>query len=348
MIIILIVVGSVATYAVTQNNNNSSVAVYARQKGITDAAVQKIHSCDTDRFLGVEEKAIIDYASKLDNASQIKVIDSFLSDGVISPEEMQQLHFLGSIPQAEQIQIIQSGNVNNSDPESDKMSSNFEQNVAHTPYNVHNGRYAILIEPDKDGRQMSDMQKFLVNEQKFQPQNVILLEYTNATIENFKKAVSELSCKVSENDIVLVGMNGEGINGSFCFNDGKGNFVGGSKPMSYKDIDSALDSIKPMKMLVTVSACQAETAIEPLKEAPSPRVVAHIEPNWLYRISKNYLALDRGPPRKLFDLDENGYVSIDETIKVATEYQTGAPSVDVADLGNIAPDFYLGEFKVQD
>jgi hypothetical protein len=73
------------------------------------------------------------------------------------------------------------------DSDGDNMSDAFEQTISHTDPHVHNARYALLV--DANTPAMDIMQSFLINEQKFLPENVIKLTGNNVTYENIKEAV---------------------------------------------------------------------------------------------------------------------------------------------------------------
>lgn len=276
-----------------------------------------------------------------------KLVEGFLSDGKLISQETKQIDFLKQFPVEAGIQCIQNGTYINTDWDGDGMNNYFEQNIAHLPYSVHNGRYALLVGTQRGGGGMNIMESFLINEQKFLPQDIINLSYENATVENFVKACSDLSHNANENDVIFVCFSGQGAADYFGFNDGKGNNQSSEAVMNYTDIDSYLDSIEPMKMLITVAAGYSHSAIKPLEKGPSPRVVVDIEPGWLNSVSRNYFSIDSPFPPDVWDIDQNGYVSVDEVIKTAT-CQTSAPSaVNAADIDNMAPYFYLGDFEVQ-
>lgn len=296
------------------------------------------------------EKVVTDYATGFNQTLQQRVIDGFKSKGNITSEDARQIEFLKALPYAEQVISIVNGSFTDTDWDKDRMNNRFEQTFG-MPWDVYNGRYALLVRTDNITRPVDDMGSFLINEQKFLPQNVMKLTYTNATAENFKQAISDLSHKVNGNDIVYVGLMGHGGHGTFGFNDGKGN----DQPenlkdiMYYKDMDKILDTIKPKEMLITIFACYSETALEPLKEGPSPRVFADICPHWFYNTSENYPNFAGAPEPKVFDTNGDRFVSIDESLKIAAEYQReSGKGVNVADKDNIASKLYLGDFKIQD
>jgi hypothetical protein len=208
------------------------------------------------------------------------------------------------------------------------------------PYDVYNGRYALLVETDGNDYGMDYLKELLISNQKFLPHNVILLKNATATWDNFKKAISEFSGKVNENDIVYVGTSSHGSPGGCSFKDV---FV------NYTVMNDVLNGVKAGKMLVTVFACFAESAIEPLKYGICPRVVVDIGPNWIYNtLTTKYGALENEPKLSLFDVNENGYVSIAEIIETAINYISESRIVSFADSNDIASSFYLGDFEIQD
>ena len=144
-------------------------------------------------------------------------------------------------------------------------------------------------------------------------------------------------------------MDGDSNAQVFGFNDGKGDHNSGKNPvMSYIDLDNVIDSISAGRMLITISGCGGTAPLEPLSNGHSQRIVSDIESHWLYNISEVYPKLDHAPKSGIFDLDRNGFVSLDEIVKTVPKYATVNPSAHISDKDGIATTFYLGDFKVND
>jgi hypothetical protein len=311
----------------------------------------------------VEEKVVLDYAAGFNQTLQQKVIDGFKASGKVTSEQVQQIAFLKTLPYAQQVSSIVNGTFTNTDWDGDRINNRPEQ-IMGMPWNVHNGRYALIVETTNYTEGVNNMYNFLTKEQKFSPENVITLAYTNATKENFQQAVSNLSHKVGGNDIVFIGLSGHGDDGVFIFNDGKGNPQAINAAMHYKDIDARLDTIKSNATVIDVSACGQVSALEPLKDGPSPRVVTTIGTDWISAVSKNYtnsfiqcLPIQFDPVKpKEYDIDGNGYVSIGESFETMmksmkrylSEYPDQAVKYGIMDTSNISKRLFLGGFSVSD
>ncbi|MCW4010040.1 MAG: hypothetical protein NWF05_05415 [Candidatus Bathyarchaeota archaeon] len=320
---------------------------YATQKGITSEVVKHLSPLDADGVMDGDEKAFVDYLSTVTPSLQYKVVEDFLAEGTISHNEGHHVCFLESLPQAEQEQIIKDGNSANLDIDGDGMDSYFEHFVNKTPYNVYNGRYALVLETTP-GRGAGDtLASFLVDEQKFEPGNVIKLCGNNATKDNFIQAIEEVSQKATENDMVYISFDGHGGRGAFCFNDGEGNNQGISRDngLLWTEINDYLEPLnKAGKMLITTFSCAGDAPVSAL--SGPRRVVSDIPQYWVNNSAGLYEKVDKTPEAKLFDLDGNGYVSINELFKTSNKYSVDPDQFSIADKSGIAPDLYLGDFEV--
>jgi len=274
---------------------------------------------------------------------QKAIVNGFLSDGTLSTDEIYQIKFLEQLSKEELSKLIRNGSFVDTDIDKDRMSNYFEKVIAGLPWDIRNERYALLLYTGDDTSILSTagIKKFLIEDMKFMSQNIVYLQGSNATFENFKSAILQWENKINENDIVYISLSGHGSPGIFYFAD---------KGVRYEEIDKYLDKLKPMKMLVVVGACFVETAVEPLKEGPSPRIFFTNDDIYFTQTSKNFPRGFYAPEPKGFDLDGNGYASLAEILKVIDDimvkYHGFRPII--SDPYNLAPKFYLGDLRIDD
>lgn len=149
--------------------------------------------------------------------------------------------------------------------------------------------------------------RYILLKNNWKEENIIYLLGENATDLNFEKAVSEISKKVTENDLVYIDLGGHGTTGRFCFNN---------TYRSYEWIDEVLDNIMANRVILIIAACYAgdPEAIKVLAEGPCPRLVigpynALQYSNVVYGLWKKVL----NETIKDMDYNEDGYVSFKES-----------------------------------
>lgn len=224
------------------------------------------------------------------------------------------------------------------DFDDDGMIDSFEHAVG-MPADVHNGRYAIVLKEIENQTTGTNLAKSLVEEQHFEPQNVIKLLEENATKAKLLEAVSNIASKANENDTVVISFSVDSSDTGIGLKD---------RFMSYAELDKIIDNIHPGKMLITISGCGREAPIEPLSLGHTNRIVSNLPQEWLYAFSKNYLNTDHFPSAEEFDKDNNNFISFAEILNTAIKYQTGTPVVSMSDKSGIATKTYLGGFSVND
>jgi hypothetical protein len=303
-----------------------------------------------------------DYVSTLNTTLQEKLYDVFLDDGKISTDELNQIKFLKTFTQAEQARMIQSGVFADFDPDKDNMKSYFEKCVAGLPYDVYNGRYAVLVDTHENTATVDSMYNFLINEQRFLPENVIKLAYTNATISKLREAVSKISVATDRNSIVYVMLEGRGDITRFVLNDGYGENRNLANAISYKDIGTILDTIRSNATMVTLMCCESEGALESLKITSSPSVVITMPADWIFATSERYSNAYSGTEQykpiaiEAYDIDGNGFVSLGESFKTQMksmeEYLVKHPEqalkYGISDPNNLAFRIFFGDFSIKD
>jgi hypothetical protein len=275
---------------------------------------------------------------------QKAIVNGFLSDKILTPDEKDQIKFLASFPKEEILKLIGNGSYVNTDMDNDGMNNYFEKEIAGLPWNVYNGRYALILYTGNATGILThaDLRKFLIEDMKFSPQNVVYLQGSNATFENFKNAILQWENKVNKSDIVYISLFGHGDVGIFQFGD--------KKIVRYEEIDKYIDKLKPMKMLVVINACKVWSAVEPLKEGPSPRIVFTQDDIYFTQISRRFPRGFYAPEPEAFDLDGNGYASLAEIFKVIDDIMVkyGGDRPIISDPYNLAQTFYLGDLRVRE
>jgi hypothetical protein len=347
LILIGIVLASVTLYNITLERFNRAQE-YAKSKNLSSAIVDKLGLLVLESES--RERVLIDYLTGFSEDMQHKIVDSYLADNRVSSDEICQIEFLKGFSQSEQVCCLQNESFADFDWDKDNMNNYFEQNIANLPYSVYNGRYALLADSENPSDfpgitfGMECIADFLVTAHGFLEQNVRKIIGNNDTVENFKKEVTWISGNSDANSIVYIGLSGHGAPGVFCFNDGYGDTK--SSLLTYSDINSILNSINSKTMLITIEACDSNSAIEPLKDGNSERVIIDFGPHWFYLASKRYSAYGYSIAPEQIDIDKNGHISVAESIEAATKYQTEAPSVDFADINKIAGTLFFGDFDI--
>ncbi len=290
--------------------------------------------------------------------------DVFLDDDVISQDEVNQINFLKQFTLGEQISFIKSGNHTDFDWDKDNMDNYFEKEIAELPYDLYNGRYAILVDTFEDTDTSEYMHSFLVNEQRFNPQNIRKLAYVNATIENFEKSVSDFKQVIDRDCLLYVMLEGHGNTYGLAFNDGKGNTQGVGTLIFFENIGKILEPITSNSTVISIFCCGSEGALNSLKITNSSTVVIpHMAADWFFATSKNFsnsyiqcLPTEYDPIEiEAYDIDENGYVTIGESLdaqmksvkRYLDELPTEAFKFGISDPNNISHKIYFGDFCVR-
>lgn len=73
------------------------------------------------------------------------------------------------------------------------MNNYFEETNAELPYDVYNERIALFLNTHEIHQSMDTLFEFLINQQKFEENNIFKLTCSDATIENFNQTSKELS-----------------------------------------------------------------------------------------------------------------------------------------------------------
>lgn len=233
------------------------------------------------------------------------------------------------------------GNKVNPDQDQDGMLDSFEQ-VVGMPTDVYNGRYAIVVNDGETQTSGTNLIDFLINGEKFEPDHVIGCLEENATRVNLVNAISKVSEQATENATVII---------SFCIESSDVGIGLRDGFMTYKELDSYIDNIKPQRMLITLFGCGGEAPIEPISKGHSQRVVSNLPLEWLYSFSHNYPNTGNFPTALTMDKDSNNFISFEEILNTCAEVRAltdGNKPIAMSDIDDIASSLYLGDFSVND
>ncbi|PVX25225.1 MAG: hypothetical protein CW691_05225 [Candidatus Bathyarchaeum sp.] len=243
--------------------------------------------------------------------------DVFLDDGVISQDEVNQINFLKQFTQTEQIEFIHSGKHSDFDWDKDNMNNYFEKTIADLPYDVYNGRYAIIIDTDENTVAGDSAYYFLTDEQKFDSKKVVKLTYKKATIDDFQRAVTEFSSSIEKNSFFYLMFESHGSTTGVWFNDGTGYDTNATCYVHYDELGEILDQIHAKTTAITLYCCGQAGSINSLKITSSPYVLVTMPLAYVYGTSDVY---DNPYTRtysyiasKDYDFNGNGFVSLGES-----------------------------------
>jgi len=221
----------------------------------------------------------------------------------------------------------------------------------HPPLSI-NSRYAILLEifyyPSgqaalETSPRLVAIHDFLI-EQKVPQENIMVLSYTNATYENFQKAVNEVTAKADEDDLVFISLDGVGNDqGAFGFYQKNAACEYGCELMvPYSELSKLLDKIKA-KIVIEIISCNSYQAIEPLKSENRVIITTGfsrfdnefkkalgIQSNWFDYYEKKYPDVYTLNTALIqLDKDGNGHTSINEAFQYAKTLTTKMIEEDV-------------------
>ena len=221
----------------------------------------------------------------------------------------------------------------------------------HPPLSI-NSRYAILLDIypcPSVGHAFLETSPILVAihdfliEQKVPQENIFLLSYTNATYENFQKAVNKVASEADEDDLVFISLDGVGNDqGAFGFYQKNAACEYGCELMvPYSELSKLLDKIKA-KIVIEIISCNSYQAIEPLKSENRVIITTGfsrfdnefkkalgIQSNWFDYYEKYPDAYALNTALIQLDKDKNGYTSINEAFQYAKTLTTKMIEEDV-------------------
>jgi len=271
------------------------------------------------------------------------------------------------------------------DSDGDGMSDWFEENIAHLDPLTPNDRYTIIVNTvtihpipiftDQRREEMTSIKTFLIQEERFKPENVFLFMDKEATYDNFKEAIDYLTKTSDENDLVYIMIEAHGSETGFVFHTGKDpseieifqerlealrKFFTNGDEMSYEDFqiflasqgysisvnetNELINKIEHKKMFLVVDSCGGWKLV---KQLSGKNLVTATLGGGLstFAIGREYY------PYKFLDTDGNSHLSIKElfdsllpTIDISSEESIAYPKM--FDPQGIAVDFYFGDAKI--
>ncbi|MCK5016859.1 MAG: hypothetical protein KAS32_07280, partial [Candidatus Peribacteraceae bacterium] len=258
---------------------------------------------------------------------------------------------------------IYGSNLNpDSDADNDGMSAIFEVDIQHTDPTVTNDRYAILWCSESEWTDASKTKNLLENNYGFEPSNIwMLVGPDEATYNDLWLAFQELDDIADANDIVYIQIAAHGEVGYFQSYD---DFGQRSEKIYYSQLNTWLNTINAMKMIVSIDACYSGSAIEYLNDDSTSRIIytaVDDESLAIYLGVTNFGMFHTGFVGSLDpDLDKfndadlnygdgNGYVSFGEAFLYADDHNDDYPDEDPqnSQVSALTPgmNVYLGESK---
>jgi len=117
------------------------------------------------------------------------------------------------------------------DSDGDGFNDWFETNIADLDPLIPNDRYAIIVNTitihnvpyctKANCKKTTNLKTFLIEEEKFKPENIFLFMGREATYDNFKEAIDYLIKTSDGNDLVYICLLGHGSEDCFSFHSGK-------------------------------------------------------------------------------------------------------------------------------
>jgi hypothetical protein len=303
--------------------------------------IEIIEAADNNNTLDNHEREMIDYISELDDEGQrIKVASGFAPGGV-TYDEGNQIKFLSSLSLDEQLESIDNGSFVDTNWDDDTLGSNwFEKFVSKTPYDVKNDVHAIvMMMAGHEYEYVAEMFDILDN-MKIPKENIYDICEEKNNSANFEAAVNSVAQKASENDAVMIFINGHNLGDitKFYFKDGKA--------VPYGWIDQQLDKINSKSMTVSVETCYAGYALNGLKDDNRIIFTSGLE-DQKSSFGPSYELL-RAFSNSSADTNKNNVVSMGEALihaKKVTSFPRSTPQI--IDPSNIADSTYIADLLLE-
>jgi hypothetical protein len=236
------------------------------------------------------------------------------------------------------------------DCDGDGMSNWFERNMATSlDPTVYNGRYYVqLMSVPFSNVNETDNREFWVEKEGLKPDHYIV-QYS-VTFTEFKGIITALSREVTENDLLFLylkthgnGAANAGGEPTLCFADeehpAEADRCG--EVITYRQLSEYLEMLHPRHLAIVYSSCAGTDAVQVLSGGAANRTVIGVMGLTLGVPSVDLPILARLTGDNYFSLQDL-ILAVRETTKNMTPQQW------IADPGNMAGEFYFGEYSVEE
>ena len=311
---------------------------YAREKISSVEVLEDLRCLDGDLTLDEDEAVFIDFLADFEQEQQAVIIQSFLADGEVSSEEIQQIQFLNTFMKEDRVQMVENGSFYNFNWDGDMWSNYFEKAITKTPVDVKNDIFIFLM--TMAGREygpVDRMHRFLEETVKLPAENFFSLNSENNNPEEFKIAVSQISSKADSNDIVFIHIGGHGNINDFQFWNGS--------HTTYTLMNEQFNEIVSKALIIYVDSCHSGSAIEHLSNPESRVIMTACKADETSSFGITYEFFNSILNQEA-DADGSGYVSIGEAndyVRSVRTFSNETPQL--SDIGNIGRNLYLLRLK---
>lgn len=283
---------------------------------------------------------------------------SLMSDPLTpSPRAVYQARFLSEIGFLEYQRAVDNLLIADYDWDRDFLENWFEVHKTETDYLVPNDRYVIWlatanpedIDPEPTALVIGKTPKeevynFLVDWQCIPPENIKLLEYSNATLENIENAIFDVAAKADKDDFVYICLEAHGNEDGILLYD---------EFLNYENLDRLVDGIKDAKAVTVISgACKSSWMREPLRDGPCPRIAVPMYGlnHLIRRYIPEFRKSEEERPSKGQDnvpaKDDDSFVSIGEAARDEKIKYRGSSNYDIVDTHGLAFQTYFGDYII--
>jgi hypothetical protein len=236
------------------------------------------------------------------------------------------------------------------DADRDGMSNWFERNLAASlDPTVYNGRYYLqLMSIPFSTVNETVNREFWVEDEKLEADHYIV-EYS-VTLTRFQEILVNLSQEVTENDFIFFylrthgnGVTNVGGEPTLCFADENHPYEADrcGEVITYRQLNEYLGVLRPRYLAVVYSSCAGTDAVQVLSAGDPNRAVIGV------------MGLTVGVPSVdlplLARVTGDNYFSLNDLILAVKEQgKNMTPQQRIADPGDIAGQFYFGEYSVEE
>jgi hypothetical protein len=237
------------------------------------------------------------------------------------------------------------------DQDGDGMSNWFERNMATSlDPAIYNGRYYVqLMSIPVSNVNETENRRFWIEQEGLEPDHYIV-EYS-VTFTRFQEILTGLSQKVTEEDRVFLYLKTHGTTAAtaggeptLCFADEEHPYEADrcGEVITYRQLNTYLEMLHPRILAIVYSSCAGTDAVPVLSQGDTHRIVIGV------------MGLTVGVPSVdlpiLARLSGDPYFSVmDLVLAVQESTHNMTPQQQwIADPGDIAGEFYLGEHTIEE